>query len=166
MEAIRKKLQRIENCPIQVEGGSCDLKDVINDIPTRGTLETASVATLSSLENLPSVPSHLPIKKTLSVLNHQLPSTSTTPISPIQKTLPEHQLTSASALRIPPFTNFNFPNDVVVHPLQLADWIVKKRDRQQPNILLIDVRPRELYDQGCIKHSWTTQIEPLILKQK
>lgn len=134
---------------------------------------SSSMDSLSFLDSIPSVPKHMPLKNSSP---RQMPtprtSTSPPPVSPPNTTMymkmPEPHPTPATTneLQIPPPTNFVFPNSVMVDSLQLASWIVKKKDRQQPNILLVDVRPREIYDQGCIKHSWTTQIEPLILKQK
>ncbi|KAI9322226.1 hypothetical protein BX666DRAFT_1892794 [Dichotomocladium elegans] len=70
---------------------------------------------------------------------------------------------SSKGLPIPGLTNFNFPQTMVVDPDVLAHWIANKPN--QPSVLLLDVRPRSMYEDACIRHRWVCQIEPLILRQ-
>lgn len=71
---------------------------------------------------------------------------------------------SSNKIQLPSWTNNIFPNSNVTEPLQLAKWITTKEN--PPSILLIDVRTRDLFKNGCIKHQWIIQIDPNILSQK
>ncbi|KAI8975785.1 hypothetical protein BDF20DRAFT_914642 [Mycotypha africana] len=71
-----------------------------------------------------------------------------------------------------PLKNFTLtPPTLIANPKQLASWIsLRKGDAHQlqqekPSVLILDIRPRHIFDQGFIKHKWIVQIEPLILKQ-
>ncbi|RCI01699.1 ubiquitin-specific protease doa4 [Rhizopus stolonifer] len=64
--------------------------------------------------------------------------------------------------KAPSWTNNQFPNKSTVEPIELANWITTKRN--PPSILVVDLRPREAFKNGCIKHSWIMQIDPLVLQ--
>ncbi|OBZ83392.1 Ubiquitin carboxyl-terminal hydrolase 4, partial [Choanephora cucurbitarum] len=128
------------------------------------------------LSHLPSVPTHAPAKQN----NRQhLSSPPTTPPSPLpvegSMKMPEPEPVSIPPTTAPPHPhqirlpsptqNLGLPFTLTVDPPELASWIVKKSDRQQPSVLLLDVRPRQIFDQGFIKHTWIAQIEPLVLNQ-
>ncbi|KAI8876380.1 cysteine proteinase [Backusella circina FSU 941] len=66
-----------------------------------------------------------------------------------------------TTINIPPPTNNLFPNIPTIEPMELAKWIT--RIDNPPTILLIDVRPRNLFLAGCIKYQWIIQIDPSIL---
>ncbi|KAI8372436.1 hypothetical protein BD560DRAFT_394930 [Blakeslea trispora] len=135
-----------------------------------------SISELSNVDqfltHLPSVPTHSPTKPNN---RQQLSSPPTTPppsVDGIMK-MPEPEPVSDSQpppaphqIRLPsPTKSLDIPFTLTVDPMQLASWIVKKSDRQQPSVLILDVRPRQVFDQGFIKHTWIAQIEPLILNQ-
>lgn len=178
LEEIQKKLQEEETRALQNDR-EADVDQVMDKFPpVEDVGASPSMDSLSFLDSLPSVPKHMPSNTTTPTAKSISPQMPPPPPPasdppPTYMKMPEPRPSAPppipahnSIVQIPPPTNFNFPNSVIVDPLQLATWLVKKKDRQQPNILLVDVRPREVYDQGCIKHSWTVQIEPLILKQK
>lgn len=67
-------------------------------------------------------------------------------------------------LHIPPYSNNVFPRSMVLQPAELAKLITKKEN--PPSVLIMDIRPRDMYSQGCIRNKWICQIEPLVLRQK
>lgn len=60
-------------------------------------------------------------------------------------------------IQLPSWTNNIFPNIPLVEPTELVKWITTKDN--PPSILLIDIRPREVFKRGCVKHLWIIQIE-------
>ncbi|KAI9490566.1 hypothetical protein BDB00DRAFT_875163 [Zychaea mexicana] len=66
-------------------------------------------------------------------------------------------------LQLPPRSTFAFPPTNTVEPAVLAKWI--QRIENRPSILLLDVRPQSMYKEGCIRHPWICQIEPLSLRR-
>lgn len=73
--------------------------------------------------------------------------------------------TPNDTIQLPSPTGFIFPPSPVVGAFQLAKWI-STRNETPPSILILDVRPRDVSEGGCIKHKWIAQIEPLVLKEK
>ena len=67
-----------------------------------------------------------------------------------------------SGMQMPSRTNNNINTGVTITPKALAQYLVQKEN--PPSVLLLDVRPREHFESGCIKHKWVVQIEPLILR--
>jgi hypothetical protein len=67
------------------------------------------------------------------------------------------------AVQLPTWTSNVFPNILAVEPFDLSKWITIKHNPS--SILLIDVRPRNIFIRGCVKHQWIIQIEPAILQQ-
>lgn len=63
---------------------------------------------------------------------------------------------------LPTLTSNNFPQTLVINPKQLAKYLMQKEN--PPSILLMDVRPREEFENGCIRHKYVIQIEPLTLR--
>lgn len=55
-------------------------------------------------------------------------------------------------------------NTQTIDPIELAKWITIKYN--PPSILLIDIRPRDVFIRGCIKHQWIIQIDPTVLRKK
>lgn len=119
------------------------------------------------LDDLPSVPTHAPLKN---------PKKRSVPLSPpppppMHIKMPEpHPMPApipveTEGLQLPSPTGFPFPASPVVEASQLATWI-SKRNATGPSILILDVRPRDVSERGCIKHRWIAQIEPLVLKQE
>lgn len=121
--------------------------------------------------DFPSVPTHSPLKTPRSPT---MPTSSSMPMpmpSSPAMAMPEPMPAPAptpitkDGIRIPPPTGYDFPPSVVVDARQLASWLAKQHESDY-NILILDVRPRDVSDRGCIKHKWSIQIEPLILKEK
>lgn len=120
------------------------------------------------LNNLPSVPTHAPLKTSKDRRSSPLPPAP----PPMHIKMPEPMPMPVPApiekdvLQLPSPTGFIFPPaSPVVEASQLAAWI-SKRNETRPSILILDIRPRDVYERGCIKHSWIAQIEPLVLKQE
>lgn len=144
---------------------------IIDPMPT----SFESNQTQSGLDALPSVPTHAPGKV-------KPPTRSPLPVKPPPPTfmkmpepqplngappLPPANKTVGNLIQLPPPSDFVFPPTLNVDPIQLASWITtRNKVGQQPSILLLDVRHRDVYDQGFIKHKWVAQIEPLVLKQE
>ncbi|KAG1109109.1 hypothetical protein G6F42_015758 [Rhizopus arrhizus] len=154
----------------------------VNDMPMPMPSPT-HIDSGSFLDNLPSVPKHMPsnngtaksTQRDNSVSsNNSSVSSPSSAVSNFMK-MPEpqpHQQPTASQpsvqneLQLPtPSPDFSIPPTPIVDARQLASWIVKKSDGKQPSVLILDVRPRQTFDQGFIKHKWIAQIEPLVLKQ-
>ncbi|KAI8091320.1 uncharacterized protein B0P05DRAFT_568711 [Gilbertella persicaria] len=106
------------------------------------------------VDHLPSVPTHLPSKQKLV----------SPPTTPSFMKMPEPEPTLQPIQLPTPNKGLHIPPMLIVDPRQLASWIVKTPDIQ-PSVLILDVRPRQVFDQGCIKHTWIAQIEPLVLNQ-
>ncbi|CAO3647772.1 unnamed protein product [Cunninghamella echinulata] len=64
---------------------------------------------------------------------------------------------------LPSLTNNEFPTTLEVEPRELVKWITQKENPR--SVLLLDVRPRDMFLQACIKHRWMVQIEPLVLRK-
>ncbi|KAL9557999.1 hypothetical protein MBANPS3_001099 [Mucor bainieri] len=157
----------------------------LNDVPMPMPSPT-HIDSNSFLDNLPSVPKHMPsntgtaksTQRDNSVSSNQ--SSSSSPLSaasnfmkmPEPQPQPQQQPTvppkpsAANILQLPtPSPDLSISPTPIVDARQLASWIVKRSDGKQPSVLILDVRPRQVFDQGFIKHKWIAQIEPLVLKQ-
>ncbi|CEP08439.1 hypothetical protein, partial, partial [Parasitella parasitica] len=73
------------------------------------------------------------------------------------------KVSESSVIQLPSWTNNQFPNTSTIEPIELAKLITTKTN--PPSILLIDVRPREAFKNGCVKHQWIIQIEPAVLQE-
>lgn len=141
--------------------------DVLNCLPSSPYNNSSSL-----LDDLPSVPKHMPQKAQSS------PQTPPPPPPPPQGFMKMPEPLSnrpplgrklqqkPQGIQLPTPSDFPLPHTTVVDPSQLASWIVKRQNVSQPSVLILDVRPRQVFDQGFIKHRWIAQIEPLVLKQK
>ncbi|KAI7897645.1 uncharacterized protein BX663DRAFT_527436 [Cokeromyces recurvatus] len=69
-----------------------------------------------------------------------------------------------TVIRLPSWTSNILPFNSTVEPIELARWITAKSN--PPSILLIDVRPRNIFKSGCIKHQWIIQVEPIVLQKE
>ncbi|KAF1801412.1 hypothetical protein V8B55DRAFT_1565843 [Mucor lusitanicus] len=154
----------------------------VNDVPMPMPSPT-HIDSSSFLDNLPSVPKHMPSSNgttkssqrdnSVSSNSSSLSAASNFMKMPEPEPQPQQQPTAAAAaaaaanvLQLPtPSSDLSIPPTPIVDALQLASWIVKKSDGKQPSVLILDVRPRQVFDQGFIKHKWIAQIEPLVLKQ-
>lgn len=155
----------------------------VNDVPMPMPSPT-HIDSSSFLDNLPSVPKHMPSSNgttkssqrdnSVSSNSSSLSAASNFMKMPEPEPQPQQQPTAAAAaaaaanvLQLPtPSSDLSIPPTPIVDALQLASWIVKKSDGKQPSVLILDVRPRQVFDQGFIKHKWIAQIEPLVLKQE
>ncbi|GAA5798456.1 hypothetical protein HPULCUR_003859 [Helicostylum pulchrum] len=133
------------------------------------------------LDCLPSVPTHAPLKTSKDRRSSPVPSAPPPPMNiqmpdPMPMPEPMHSLTDTpmhmpmpaptpnDTIQLPSPTGFIFPPSPVVGAFQLAKWI-STRNETPPSILILDVRPRDVSEGGCIKHKWIAQIEPLVLKE-
>jgi ubiquitin carboxyl-terminal hydrolase 8 len=175
LEDITVELQKqdVESCRDEV------LMQAMNKYPPVNILDAMpsspeSNQTQSSLDDLPSVPTHAPgqtpirypppVKSppppTFMKMPQPEPLNAAPPLPPVQKAV-------GNFVQLPPPSDFDFPPTLIVEPIQLASWITtRNKAGQQPSVLILDVRPRDVYDQGFIKHKWVAQIEPLVLKQE
>ncbi|KAL0136154.1 hypothetical protein V8B55DRAFT_1370615 [Mucor lusitanicus] len=128
--------------------------------PTPNTTQTASYA---------YIPSHDPRNYPHYSLN-DLPAAATTTQMP-QNSM--NQLVHSTAnlqlsttenhvIQLPSRTDNQFSQTPVIEPIELAKLITTKTS--PPSVLLIDVRPREAFKNGCIKHQWIIQVEPIVLQ--
>jgi ubiquitin carboxyl-terminal hydrolase 8 len=166
------------------------LQDAMNKYPPVDVLDSVSSPIMNNetqinndssflLDGLPSVPTHAPDKSSPSApvtrktrqsppKFMKMPEPESNPLSNIPP-LPKinNNNDNNGLFQLPKPSNFPFPSTLVVDPKTLATWIVKKNGVEQtPNVLILDVRPRYVFDQGFIKHKWIAQIEPLVLKQE
>ncbi|KAI8369314.1 uncharacterized protein BYT42DRAFT_104176 [Radiomyces spectabilis] len=140
-----------------------------------------------SLDSLPPVPQHVPSTRKMSMPTPQpsppVTSPGPSPTAPSAPPIPAKPKMLAPApapsqlsphaqpngyfspppLQIPPRSNNEFSPSMVMEPKELGDWLLKKNN--PASILLLDVRPREVYNRGCIKHRWIAQVEPLVLRK-
>ncbi|KAM3580487.1 ubiquitin-specific protease doa4 [Umbelopsis sp. WA50703] len=152
-----------------------------------------SSVSMSSVDDLPPAPTHIPIIKP-SVTRPQQPTTimksagkappappslSSKPtgwkiagagsanITPqaltAQSKLSAQPKTPRSPIPLPSLTHNVFPQAMMISPNDLKSYLLKKED--PPSVLLVDVRAREVYNRGCIKHKWVVQLEPLVLRR-
>ncbi|KAL9545985.1 hypothetical protein MBANPS3_006878 [Mucor bainieri] len=104
-------------------------------------------------------------------------ATTTTVSSPSTTQMPQHtssmsqlvhatanvQLSESHVVQLPSWTQHRFSETPVMEPLELAKLITTKTS-PPPSVLLIDVRTREAFKNGCIKHQWIIQVEPVVLQ--
>lgn len=74
------------------------------------------------------------------------------------------ETTRNDVVQLPSWTNNIFPQVSVIEPIELAKWITTKNN--PPSVLLIDVRRRDVFRAGCIKHQWIIQIDPSVLQKE
>ncbi|CAO3630431.1 unnamed protein product [Mucor fragilis] len=72
------------------------------------------------------------------------------------------QLSENHVVQLPSWTNNQFSEMPVIEPIELAKLITTKTS--PPSVLLIDVRTRDAFKNGCIKHQWIIQVEPVVLQ--
>ncbi|KAI8095706.1 hypothetical protein BDF21DRAFT_353504 [Thamnidium elegans] len=114
-------------------------------------------------------PSHDPLNfphYTLNYNNTPPLISNPTPSSPITATRSSsltNNVTDNKKIPLPNWTNNVFPNRLVTEPNELAKWITASDN--PPSILLIDIRPREIFKNGCIMHKWIMQIDPIVLQK-
>ncbi|KAI9260589.1 hypothetical protein BDA99DRAFT_551933 [Phascolomyces articulosus] len=119
-------------------------------------LMPSSSSTSSSSSTMPLVP---PIHE-----NHHLPVSSASSTTSSHYSSSEFESSAIKRLNIPQRSSFAFPSALIVDPATLAKWLLLRENR--PSILLLDVRPLSMYNEGCIRHTWICQIEPLSLRQE
>lgn len=74
------------------------------------------------------------------------------------------QLSENHVVQLPSWTNNQFSEMPVIEPIELAKLITTKTS--PPSVLLIDVRTRDAFKNGCIKHQWIIQVEPVVLQHE
>ncbi|KAL7321944.1 ubiquitin-specific protease doa4 [Mucor circinelloides] len=72
------------------------------------------------------------------------------------------KLSENNVIQLPSWTNNQFSDMPVIEPIELAKLITTKTN--PPSVLMIDVRTREAFKNGCIKHQWIIQVEPVVLQ--
>jgi ubiquitin carboxyl-terminal hydrolase 8 len=179
LEKIRIKLAENDALTAEVQHDA-SIQEVMDKYPPVNVLEPSPTSLYSDrnslLDDLPSVPKHMPQK--VHSTPQTPPATAAPPPPPPQgymkmpepllntQHLPQHLLPKPQGIQLPTPTNFSLKAITIVDPSQLASWIAKSPKTPQPSVLILDVRPREAFNQGCIKHNWIAQIEPLKLEQK
>lgn len=144
---------------------------------------------ISSVDDLPPVPTHTPIilKSAMSRPQRPIPpapaskpnwtpppappSVSTKPPgwkismgNPIAPSLENNIITAKPTIPLPSLTQNVFPQAMTITPKELTKLLLKKDN--PPSVLLLDVRPREVFKRGCVKHKWLVQLEPLVLRRE
>ncbi|KAL0073893.1 hypothetical protein J3Q64DRAFT_1634817, partial [Phycomyces blakesleeanus] len=139
----------------------------------------------SMLDSLPPVPTHKPSSTVPPKLPVDNPLPISMPIPEPYRPLPTRQIPtppldqpiqisggsdsysgeeySEFTLQLPPRTNYAFSFSLVVEPRELAHWITKRDN--PPSVLVLDVRPRNVFRRACIKHKWVVQLEPLVMQK-
>lgn len=74
------------------------------------------------------------------------------------------KLSENNVIQLPSWTNNQFSDMPVIEPIELAKLITTKTN--PPSVLMIDVRTREAFKNGCIKHQWIIQVEPVVLQHE
>jgi hypothetical protein len=144
---------------------------------------------VSYIDELPAVPTHAPIirKAPLQPPQHPPPPVPATKpawtaphvqpppprVTPVDRPLtvggtvvPQLQSnhSASSSIPLPSLTKNTFPLSSIINPDELAKLLGKRDD--PPSILLLDIRPRDVYKRGCICHKWVVQLEPMVLKRE
>ncbi|ORX45129.1 cysteine proteinase [Hesseltinella vesiculosa] len=133
---------------------------------------------ISTLNELPPVPTHLPSNKIKTSEQHAPSKTSRQEQGWKFSKQPRKDLSvsydarldgstkdgrQTPGIQLPPLSNYVFPEQLGVEPHELASWLIRKDN--PPSVLLLDARPRDMFSQACIKHKWIVQIEPLVLRE-
>lgn len=169
VEKALEKFPAVSELELTTTGGSSkhevSLDDMLPSVPTHAPkagqqhikmpepTPTAPTTTMNSTPQPkpPPPPMHMPVPQP----SHQtkLP------------TVPSSSSSSSSSpgLKLPGRTNNNFPQIMAVDPRELATWI--RVQKNPPSVLLLDVRPLSMYQQGCIRHPYICQIEPMVLRR-
>ncbi|GAA5806256.1 hypothetical protein HPULCUR_011787 [Helicostylum pulchrum] len=114
-------------------------------------------------------PSHDPLNFPHYTLNHNNTPplisnpTPSSPTTAIRSSSLTNKVTDNKKTLLPNWTNNAFPNRLVTEPYELVKWLTASDN--PPSILLIDVRPREIFKSGCITHKWIMQIDPIVLQR-
>jgi ubiquitin carboxyl-terminal hydrolase 8 len=185
----------VEDALTRLEGIESVMKDESqdNDSKPKSQRSVSSVNrsrnnSLSYLDNLPPVPTHAPIihKSPLQAPKHPPPPvpaskpTWTPPrVQPSVPAIPDErsltvgntvvpplqpQAAASFPIPLPSLTKNTFPQTPTINPDELAKLLSKRDD--PPSILLLDIRPRDMYKRGCICHKWVVQLEPMVLKRE
>ncbi|KAI9011013.1 hypothetical protein CLU79DRAFT_709908 [Phycomyces nitens] len=154
-----------------------DIPSLANDLDTSTTHTSSSGSSLTSsplsmLDSLPPVPTHKPSSIPPSPIPPSLPvdipPRVSMPVPQPYRHPPPRQPSPTPpslepAIQLPSRTNYAFPFSMTVDPKELAHWITKRDN--PPSVLLLDVRPRNVFQRACIKHKWIVQVEPLVLQK-
>ncbi|KAI8090382.1 hypothetical protein BDF21DRAFT_436817 [Thamnidium elegans] len=160
-------LERLEKLMVEIEAANVEddpLEEAMAKYPTLPDIPENQTQSEFLLDRLPSVPTHAPLKTQKDRRSSPLPPTPPAPPTYIKMPEPMPAPIEKDTLQLPSPTGFSFPPSLVVEASQLAAWI-STRNETRPSILILDVRPRDVSERGCIKHRWISQIEPLVLKQ-
>lgn len=167
-----EKFPAVSELELTTTGGSSkhevSLDDMLPSVPTHAPTKagppqrhmkmpeptpTAPNTTMNSTPQPkpPPPPMHMPVPQPSQ--QHKLPPTSSS----------SSPSSSSSGLALPGRTNHNFPQIMAVEPRDLAKWI--KVQKNPPSVLLLDVRPLSMFQEGCIRHPYICQIEPMVLRR-
>ena len=126
--------------------------------------KASAPSTVTATTTMPILPhSSIPLAP-INGNNSNLPMSSASSTTSSNHSNSEFESSAIKQLKIPPRSSFIFPHTLAVEPMTLAKWLQKRENL--PSILLLDVRPLSMYKEGCIKHTWICQIEPLSLRQE
>lgn len=129
--------------------------------PTVGRSQARGSGSLDLLSSLPSVPSHLPSSGSSLPKSPPTYPTSSRPSSSSSSAI-SRVPNFSKITRIPVKKPFEFPRAVTVTPEKLATYIVEVPEQ----ILLLDVRSREKFDEGHIYSSNIVNIDPIVLRSE
>lgn len=59
-----------------------------------------------------------------------------------------------------------FPKANVIEPELLLSYLTQGPESTQPSILLLDVRPKEIYERGCLNAPNVVWIDPILLDEE
>jgi hypothetical protein len=59
-----------------------------------------------------------------------------------------------------------FPKANVIEPALLLSYLTQSGKSSQPSVLLLDVRPKELYETGCLNADHVVWIDPILLDEE
>ena len=99
-----------------------------------------------------------------SPLQHNIPLANTSVSSLTQAMSDNLNLNDTSNIQLPNWTNNTFSNSLLIEPEELMRRITAVENPS--SILLIDVRPRDIFVTGCIKHKWIIQLDPGYLQRE
>ncbi|GAN06886.1 cysteine proteinase [Mucor ambiguus] len=137
----------------------------LHNNPTNATTQTASYAYIPSHDprNYPHYSlNDLPAAEAATTAVAQTTQMPQNSMNQLVRNTANLHVSDNHVIQLPSWTNNQFSEVPVIEPIELAKLITTKAS--PPSVLLIDVRTREAFKNGCIKHQWIIQVEPIVLQ--